>query len=65
MPLNGEVAAIQRQQPFPVTLGGIAVVNRPLREGETVMCAGIDLDLGIGSSALYSLFYFLDDFRGA
>ena len=64
MPLNGEVAAVERQQPFPVPLGGVAIVNRPLREGETVMCAGIDLHLGLGSSALYSLFYLLDDFRG-
>ena len=44
-----EVAAIERQQPLPVPLGGVAVVDRALREGEAVMGAGIDLDLVVRS----------------
>src|SRR4051794_20673914 len=59
----GEVAAIQRQQPFPMPLGGVAIVNRPLREREAVMGAGIDLDLGIGAIVFHSLFHLLDDIR--
>src|ERR1700754_2713339 len=58
-----QVAAIQRQQPFPVPLGGIAVVDRPLREGKTVMRAGIDLDLGPGAVRLHRLLHFLDGFH--
>src|ERR1700722_17973866 len=41
-------------------LGGIAMVNRPLRKREAVMGAGIDLDLGIGGIVLHGLPYFLD-----
>ena len=44
-----KVAAIERQQPFPVPLGGVAVVDRPFRKREAVMGAGIDLDLGVGA----------------
>src|SRR5690349_7625073 len=44
-----EVAAIERQQPLPVPLGGIAVVDRTFREGKAVMGAGIDLDLVLRS----------------
>src|SRR5215213_7361060 len=46
-----------------MSLGRVAIVNRPLREGEAVMGAWIDLDLGLGPIALHSLFHFLDDFR--
>ena len=44
-----------------MTLGGGLVVDRPLRKRKTVMGAGIDLDLGIGTVGLHLLFYFLDD----
>src|SRR3982074_2075965 len=44
-----------------MALRRVAVVNRPLREREAVMGAGIDLDLGIGAVGLHLLFYFLDD----
>src|SRR6202171_4798407 len=42
-------------------LGGVTIVNRPLRKREAVMGAGIDLDFGIGAVGLHLLFYFLDD----
>src|SRR3979411_3283720 len=58
-----EVAAIERQQPLPMPLGGVAVVDRPLWKRKTVMGAGIDFDLGIGVVVSHSLFYFLDDLR--
>src|SRR5712671_8222641 len=57
-----EIAAIERQQPFPVPLGGVAIVNWPFRKCEAVMGAGIHLDLGMG--VLHRRFHFLDDFRG-
>src|SRR6267154_5380956 len=47
--LRYKVATIEREQPFPMPLGGVAIVNRPLRKREAVMGAGIDLDLGIGA----------------
>src|SRR5258705_8609243 len=56
-----EIAAVEREQPLPVPLGGVAVVDRALGEGKAVMRAGIDLDLGIGAVGLRLLFYFLDD----
>src|SRR6478609_5891426 len=57
--ISGKVAAIERQQPLPVPLGGVAVVDRPLREGEAVMRAGIDLDLVFRS--LHALLDLPDD----
>src|ERR1700730_4480663 len=41
--LRYEVAAVERQQPFPMPLGGGAVVNRPLRKREAVMERRINL----------------------
>src|SRR3954465_2007362 len=43
-------------------LGGVAVVDRTLGEGEAVMGAGIDLDFGFG--AAHALLHLLDDFAG-
>jgi hypothetical protein len=40
--LRREVAAIERQQPLPVPFGGIAVVDRALREGKAVMGLALD-----------------------
>src|SRR4051812_26623198 len=60
---NTEVAAIQRQQPFPVPFGGIPVVDRALGESKTVMGAGIDLDLGIGAIGLHGLLHLVDGFH--
>src|ERR1700692_1556932 len=45
-----------------MALGGLAIVNRPLRKREAVMGAGIDLDLGLGGIVFHRLFYLLDDF---
>src|SRR3981081_3816713 len=42
-------------------LGGVAIVNRPLRKREAVMGAGTGLYLGIGGIGFHLLFYFLDD----
>src|SRR5260370_36976621 len=56
-----QIAAVERQEPFPVPLGRVAVVNRPFWEPKTVMGAGVDFDLGIGVAVFHSLFYFLDD----
>ena len=39
-------------------LGGVAIVDRPLRKREAVMGAGIDLDLGIGAIAFIVCFTF-------
>src|ERR1700730_7938334 len=61
--LFDEVAAIERQQPLPVPLGSVAVIDRPLRKRETVMGVGIDLDLTIGAVLLYALLHLLDDLR--
>src|ERR1700730_15410088 len=55
------MAAMEPQQPFPMPLGRVTIVNRPLRKREAVMGAGIDLDLGIGAIGLHLLFYFFDD----
>src|SRR3954452_15974282 len=55
-----EIAAVQREQPLPMPLGGVAVVDRALRKGKTVMRAGIDLDLGV--RALHALLHLVDDF---
>src|SRR5882757_11451522 len=61
MVLRDEVAAIERQQPFPMPLGGVAVVDRALREGEAVMGAGIEFDLVFGP--LHAFLHLLDDLR--
>src|SRR5882757_194419 len=61
MVLRDEVAAIECQQPFPMPLGGVAVVDRALWEREAVMGAGIEFDLVFGS--LHAFFHLLDDFR--
>src|ERR1700722_11956246 len=57
-----KVAAIKRQQPFPMPLGGVAVVDRSLRKREAVMGVGIDLDLGIGLVGLHGVLELVDDF---
>src|SRR5260370_38700327 len=56
-----KIAAIERQQPLPVPLGGVAVVDRPLWKRKTVMGAGIELDLGMGAIGLHLLLDLLDD----
>src|ERR1700688_654079 len=57
--LLGKIAAIKHQQPLPMPLGGVAVVDRPLWKRKTVMGAGIDLNLGV--SALHRCRDFVDD----
>src|ERR1700741_2822195 len=42
---SSEVAPVEREQPLPMPLRGVAVVDRALREGKAVMGGGIDLDL--------------------
>src|SRR5437764_15257707 len=54
-----EIAAIERQQPFPMPLGRVAVVDRALRKCKAVMGAGIDLDLVPAS--LHRLLHLVDD----
>src|ERR1700724_2211693 len=55
-----EIAAIEREQPLPMPLGRVAVVDRPLRKRKTVMSAGIDLDLVV--RAFHPSFHLVDDF---
>src|SRR6267154_6416526 len=59
--LRYKVATLEREQPLPMPLGGVAIVNRPLRKREAVMGAGIKLDLGIGAVRLHLLSHSLDD----
>ena len=47
--LYDEVAAIERQQPLPVPLRSVAIIDRSFREGEAVVGAGIYLDLVVRS----------------
>ena len=39
-----------------VPLGGVAIVNRPLRKREAVMGAWINLDLGIGADNVFDIY---------
>src|SRR5579863_8816782 len=61
--LRPEIAVIERNQPLPMPLGRVAIVDRPLRKCEAMMGAGIDFDFGIGALAGHRLLYFLDDLR--
>src|ERR1700741_551321 len=59
--LSGEVAAIERKQPLPVPLGGVAVVDRAFWKRKSVMGAGKHLDLVAGP--LHAGAHLLDDLR--
>src|SRR4051794_10066521 len=59
---GGQVAAIERQEPLPMPLGGITMIDRPFRKREAMMGAGIDFDLRVGT--LHSLHHLFDDFHG-
>src|SRR6185437_10398473 len=40
-----KVAFVESEQPLPMPLGGVTMIDGTFREGEAVMRAGIDLDL--------------------
>src|ERR1700716_3853527 len=59
-PALPEIAAVECEQPLPVPLGGVAVVDRAFWKGKAVMRAGIDFDLV--ARALHGLLHLVDDF---